>query len=68
MVASRLGQYVEKLERNFEVRFESVARDPRLLAFVASSINLAAFVRIENRKLKNELTSLRARLRRGARG
>ena len=57
----KLGEYAERFEEVFETRFERVARNPRVLAFVGSSLNFASAMRIESRKLGAEAASFRAR-------
>jgi pantoate kinase len=57
----KLGTYAERFEEVFETRFERLARDPRVLAFVGSSLNFASAMRIETRKIEVEVASFRAR-------
>lgn len=66
-VAGRLSNSVSelaaRLEEGFETRFESIARDPKVLAFVASSLNYATNLRLEARKFEIEISSLKLRLK-----
>lgn len=57
----KLGIYAERFEEIFETKFERVARNPRVLAFVGNSFNLASAIRLESRKLEAEAASFRAR-------
>lgn len=57
----KLGACAERFEELFETRFERIARDRRVLAFVGSSLNYASAMRIESRKLEAEVASFRAR-------
>jgi hypothetical protein len=50
-----------KLEHQFEVRFENLARDPKLLALVANSLNYVANNKIQICRFETEVASLKAR-------
>ena len=63
ILVDKLGTYAERFEELFESRFQRVARNPRVLAFVGNSLNFASAIRIESRKLETEIASFRARAR-----
>lgn len=60
-IIDKLDAFAERFEKGFELRFERVARNPRILAFVGSSLNFASAVRLESRQLESEVASFRAR-------
>lgn len=51
-----------QFERRFELQFENLARDPKVLAMAASAINFTVNTRIQLATLESELKSLGTRL------
>lgn len=56
--ASELGS---SFEEKFDSRFQRIARDPKLLAFLASSMNYVSSSRLELAKFEDELAAIRTR-------
>ena len=62
-ITRKITVLAERFEESFELRFERFARDPKVLAFAANSLNAASLLKIEIRKIEREFSSFRARLK-----
>ncbi len=58
-----LKTFAEKIEARIELRFELLARDPKLLALIAQSLNQASQWKLDMKTMNREFQSLRARAR-----
>lgn len=60
-VLDRAGELGSSFEENFDSRFQRIARDPKVLAFIASSLNYVSASRLEFAKLEDEIAGIRSR-------
>ncbi len=57
----RAGALGASFEEGFDSRFQRIARDPKVLAFIASSLNYVSASRLELAKFEDEISSIRSR-------
>lgn len=61
-VKSKFQRTIDVVNKGADVKFQSLVRDPRVLAFTAASLNYFSRARLESQKLQTEIKSLKARV------